>query len=301
MTLGERRVKITIPRRPGRLEPAGRRCQRLRRFRSPMQYDLVATSDELRKLLGCLLLVRHVANRLEACDAAEDGLAVRQRMQRLRCEVFGVRRGGVVVGTAYRDGLRAGPCGEQAVEVCEEQVIDGEASLLDLLRRLHDRRWCYVRREGRIEGFVSRSDLQRHAVRMLLFGLISLFEMQLLDMVQRRYDEQSLAQVLKSGRVAQARHLHTERGKRGEELHLTECLQIADKRDLLLATEDFVERFGFESKKAAHRFFSDVEALRDRLVHAQDLIGGSSWEDVTDTALRLAEFLENYQQGEQAR
>ena len=136
---------------------------------------------------------------------------------------------------------------------------------------------------------------------MLLFGLISLFEMQLLDMVQRRYSEKSLAEVLKSGRVEQARRLHTERGKRGEDLHLTDCLQIADKRDLLLASEDFAERFGFESKKAAHRFFSDVEALRDRLVHAQDLIGGSNWEDVTGTAVRLAEFLESYQRGDEAR
>lgn len=130
------------------------------------------------------------------------------------------------------------------------------------------------------------------AVRMLLFGLLTLLEVRLLKLVERVYDDQSLGRILKPARLAAARRLLAERNKRGEQLRLVDCLQVADKRDLLLARDGFAQRFGFDSKKSAHRFFTQVEALRDRLVHAQDLVAASSWSEVADTARQLVAFLQ---------
>ena len=127
---------------------------------------------------------------------------------------------------------------------------------------------------------------------MLLFGLISLFEMRLLHLVQRNLSESQIAETLNASRLQKARRLHNERKTRGEELHLVDCLQIADKRDLLLAAPHCSTSLGFDSNKKATRFFAKVEALRDRLVHANDLVAGSSWEEVLQVTLELAAFLE---------
>ena len=75
-------------------------------------------------------------------------------------------------------------------------------------------------------------------------------------------------------------------------MHLTDCLQIADKRDLLLSVPHCSTLLGFDSNNKATKFFGKVEAIRDRLVHANDLVAGSSWEEVLQVTLELAEFLE---------
>ncbi|MCO6456434.1 MAG: hypothetical protein J5I93_14130 [Pirellulaceae bacterium] len=168
----------------------------------------------------------------------------------------------------------------------------------DELRRLLDELTLPPHSAGPRETRDKRTD--DLVVRMFLFGLLTLFETRLLELVQHVYDDQSLGRVLKPARLAAARRLLAERGKRGEQLRLVDCLQVADKRDLLLAEEGFAERFGYDSKKSAHRFFTQVEMLRDRLVHAQDLVAASSWEEVAETARQLAEFLRvDERQGEQ--
>jgi hypothetical protein len=260
-----------------------------------MRQDLIRTSEDLRRLLDNLLLTRQVSNHLETCDAAQDGLETLERMHHLDYEVLGVVRAGELIGTVQRDQLGRGDCGRQCQAVSHEMMVDADASLLELLRCLNRRRWMLVRSSQGSMGIVSRRDLQRPAVRMLLFGLVSLFEMQLRDMVNRCYTEAAIAVTLKPGRLSFTQRLLAERHKRGEELTLADCLQIADKRDLLLAARGFTVFFGFATKKAAHRFFTQVEALRDRLVHAQDLVAGSSWDAVTATALQLARFTEHYE------
>lgn len=261
-----------------------------------MAQDDITTSEELRTLLGGLLRTRHISQPLVCCDAADDRQVAMAQMQRHGFTALGVQDQGRVIGSVDSRHLRSGTCGEQAELLGEGDLIDGDTPLLDLFRRLSKRHWLFVRGADGINGFVSRSDLQRAPVRMLLFGLVSLFEMLLVDLVQRNYPEATIAETLNSNRLEQARRRHHERELRGEQLNLVDCLQIADKRDLLLAADGCTRRLGFSSNNAASRFFYGVEELRDRLVHANDLVGGSSWEEVLSTALQLADFLERCSQ-----
>lgn len=248
-------------------------------------------SEELRSLLGGLLRTRHVARVLQSCEAHEESSDVLARMREGGLTVLAVSQAGEIVGTVHRDRLQPGMCGPQADRLSKEQLIEGDEPLLKLLRRLRRRHWLLVTVERRIRGFVSRSDLQRAPVRMLLFGFVSLFEMLLLELVQRNYSDQQIAQALTPNRLRLAQRLHDDRENRGEELALSDCLQIADKRDLLLAADGCSVQLGFDSNKTASRFFYQVEELRDRLVHANDLIAGSNWEEVIDITIQLADFL----------
>ncbi len=247
-------------------------------------------SPELHALLGDWLRTRHLTQPLESIDKDQDTPPLKFPARTL--SVLGVSHRGEVIGSIQVDSFRDNDWQSQVRPLSDDQVIDGNASLLTLIARLARRHWLFVRQSGRIDGFVSRSDLQRPPFRMLLFGLISLFEMRLLHLVQRYYSEAQVAEVLNAGRLQKARRLHDDRKMRGEELHLTDCLQIADKRDLLLSVPHCSTSLGFESNNKATKFFGKVEAIRDRLVHANDLVAGSSWDDVLQVTLELAEFLE---------
>ena len=69
-----------------------------------------------------------------------------------------------------------------------------------------------------MDGFVSRSDLQRSPFRILLFGLISLLEMRMLHLVRKRHSETQAAEALNNSRLQKALRLHNDRKRWGEEL-----------------------------------------------------------------------------------
>jgi len=81
---------------------------------------------------------------------------------------------------------------------------------------------------------------------------------------------------------------------RREEIDVADCLQICDKRDLILKKGGSA-RLGFESKSKANGFFSDAEDLRNRLAHSQDLVLGTSWPAVIDLAIHLYAFLQSFE------
>ena len=240
-------------------------------------------------MLGDWLRTRHLTQPLESIDKDQDAPGLKFLHRTL--SVLGVSHRGEVIGSIQVDALSDNDWQSQFRPLSDDQVIDGDASLLALITRLARRHWLFVRKAGRIDGFVSRSDLQRPPFRMLLFGLISLFEMRLLHLVHRHYSDAKVAEVLNANRLQKARRLHGDRKMRGEELRLTDCLQIADKRDLLLAVPHCSMSLGFDSNKKATKFFGRVEAIRDRLVHANDLVAGSSWDELLQVTLELAEFL----------
>lgn len=245
-------------------------------------------SHELRALLEDWLRTHHLAQPLESIELGDDPPP---ESPRHALSVVGVTDHGKLIGSVRVAALPAEDWRKQVQPLTDQQVISGDAPLLVLLARLIERRWLFVRQDDQIDGFVSRSDLHHAPFRMLLFGLISLFEMRLLYLVRQRYTTTTMASVLSVNRLDKAKRLHQDRRRRGEELDLADCLQIADKRDLLLALPDCLPLLGFRSQKKACHFFGRVESLRDRLVHANDLIGGSNWEEVLATTIELADFL----------
>ena len=90
------------------------------------------------------------------------------------------------------------------------------------------------------------------------------------------------------------RFLLSERRKRREDIDLADCLQISDKRGLLLKVSGFHDHFDFASKAEIAQFLKNAEKLRDRLAHAQDIIVGSSWSEVVHTTKEIEAFLKKY-------
>ena len=83
----------------------------------------------------------------------------------------------------------------------------------------------------------------------------------LLTLVRNQCPEGSLQETLKPNRLTEAQKLYEARKARNEEIDLADCLQICDKRDLILKFVGYGE-LGFESKGKAERLFKEAENLR---------------------------------------
>jgi hypothetical protein len=123
---------------------------------------------------------------------------------------------------------------------------------------------------------------------LLLFGLVTLLEMNLLRLVRLYYPSDSWQKVLKSDRLEAAQKLWRESQERNEATDLLDYLQFCDKRELVLNQAELFDKLGLKSKRSGERFLKSAEHLRNRLAHAQNLVSGSSWQEL----ISLAEGLE---------
>jgi hypothetical protein len=141
---------------------------------------------------------------------------------------------------------------------------------------------------NQVTGIITCGDLQKAPARMLLFGLVTLLEMNLLRLVRLYYPQDSWQKVLKPERLQVAQRLWRESQERNEATDLLDYLQFCDKRELVLNQPELLEQLELKSKRFGERFLKSAEQLRNRLAHAQNLVSGSSWTDL----ISLAEAME---------
>jgi len=166
----------------------------------------------------------------------------------------------------------------------EVQVQFDEASpLLDALVGLERSSQIFVTVMGQVWGIVTRGDLQKAPIRMWLFAVLSLVEMQFLRLIRASFPRDSWKSLISPKRVKAAQRLFHERQGRNEAIGLADCLQFADKRTIISKTHDLRSALGFRSCKKAEKALKELEDLRNDLAHAQDIVTGR-WPKLVELA-----------------
>jgi hypothetical protein len=246
---------------------------------------------DLHRSLDDSLLVRHIAVPLETCKISDDAKAVQRSMEQQNFDVQGATENGVIRGFVRRQDLNTGKCQGALKPFSPADIIASTTPLVDLLPVLRVRPYLFILDRTKLTSLVTRSDLQKSPVRMLLFGLVSLLEMYLLTMVRMCYSGDSFSGRLSPAREAKAKALFANRTQADEEIDLVDCLKLADKYHLLLKVPGFADFFKLGEAREATKKFKKMEALRDKLAHGQDLTTGPRWEDVLAVASDLDAFL----------
>ncbi|MFB2922181.1 MULTISPECIES: CBS domain-containing protein [Aerosakkonema] len=254
--------------------------------------QLKSTSADLRSLFEDSITVKYVAEPLKSVLATQSAPVVRQWMESLNFDVLGVEDNGIICGYIDRQSLADGLCGDYQRIFHPSELIAASTPLIELLRILRYKTKVFVLDRDRVSGIVTRGDLQKAPVRMLLFGLVTLLEMQILRLVRIYYPNDSWQPFVKSDRVALAKKLWHDRQAKNEAMNLTDYLQFSDKRELILAKTEIVDRLGLKSKRAGERFLKSAEALRNKLAHAQDLVNDSSWPELIELAAEIETLLQ---------
>ena len=249
--------------------------------------------SDLHDSLDDSLLVRHIAVPLESCAGNDDAKTVRSRMEEKNFDMLGVTENGNLRGYVRRQDLKTGKCRDYLKSFNATEIIASTTPLIELLPLLRFKAHVFVLDRTTLAHLVTRADLQKSPVRMLLFGLVSLLEMYFLEMIRICYPGDSFQEKLTPGRLEKAQRLLAAKIGQDEDIDLASCLTMTDKRDLLLQVNRFLDYFSLGDGRQASKSFKEMERLRDRLAHGQDLISGTGWDAVLAVAAELEAFLRN--------
>lgn len=258
--------------------------------RSPELKTITVPAEALR-VFERAFSARDIAEPLLSFDRESDANQAGHAMAEAAVEIAGIRHNGLVRGYVEAGSLTIGPCGDVEREIDPGQIVQAAASLTDVIEILTHHDFCFVREMGTAVGVIARADIQKPAVRMWLFGIITVAESEFAERVRQKWPNDGWTSILATGRVEKARQLLAERLRRKEKCELIDCLQLSDKLDLLVSDAAGLEALGFSSIGAAKRASKQVESLRNSLAHSQDFVH-QDWPQVVRLARRIGQLVQ---------
>ena len=203
--------------------------------------------------------------------------------------VASIRIKGTVQGYIRLLDLRPGECADVLRHFTTDQVISGDSTLSDVVHVLTRHDFCFVTKLGEVIGVICRDDINKPVVRMWLFGLITIIEMRIVQIIQERFPHDSWQSSISADRLKKAQEMQAERQRRNQHCSLIDCLQLSDKGRIIVEHPGLRESFGLDSKASAKRIIKSVESLRNNLAHAQDIVA-HDWAQIARLAQRMEEF-----------
>ncbi|MGF1526930.1 MAG: hypothetical protein ACFCBW_09075 [Candidatus Competibacterales bacterium] len=234
-----------------------------------------------------------VAEPLASFDADTDARKVQTFMAAREFDLVGVRVDGLVCGYVRREELGDGVCGDVLREFTpEDDLVSDTGSLIEVVQSLSINRQCFITTLDAVIAIVTLDDLEKPPMRMFLFGLITLSEMLITEVIRCRYPNDCWQSRLSEQRLAKAQELQKERMRRGQTPDLIDCLQYGDKGWILSYDEAVCGALGWESRNEARKVIRELETLRNNLAHVQEIIP-SGWKRIVIACNRLDDNLKN--------
>jgi len=249
-----------------------------------------SSPHHLRRTLEESLLVRHIAAPLESRQGGREAAEVRAYMDERNFDVMALQNCERTTHYVCREELGEGKCQDFARQIEATQIVSSATPLVDLRPgssvRAGGSQTGKHRHEGGPSGVASQDaplragQPSRHVSAASGAATLSRNE--------------SFRETLKPQRLEEAQRLYEKRMSMNQEIDLADCLQICDKRDLILRKVTCAA-LGFGSKRRALKFFEDAEDLRNNLAHSQDLVLGSSWTEVIELTIGINAFLQRFE------
>lgn len=242
-----------------------------------------------RRMFTELFTAGDIAEPLLSFDAGQSCKDAKRVLDLHKQDVASVRINGTVQGYVRRTDLTDAECTDQIRHFTIDQIVSGNTALSDVVHVLTRHDFCFVSLLGEVTGIIQRDDINKPMVRMWLFGLVTMVEMMLVQLIEQYYPNESWQASVAEGRLVKAKTFQAERLRRNQHCTLIECLQFSDKGQILLGHPHAMERLGYESKSTAKRAIRDLESLRNNLSHAQDIVT-HDWAQIARLAQRMEEI-----------
>lgn len=237
------------------------------------------------------LAARHIAEPLISFDSNIEPGEILEAMTAARVEVAGLHTKGVVCGFLEISSLPEGRCEENGRAFAPGQVVTSRSSLTEVIEVLMRYDRCFVSVLGNVVGVISRSDLHKPAMRMWLFGIITVAELEFTERIRQKWPHDSWVGLLSQQRIEKAKQLRTERRGGNGEIQLLDCLQLSDKLEILMSDSSEFKVLGISSSRAARKASRQFESLRNSLAHAQEF-ADQDWPQVVRLARRIHKIVE---------
>lgn len=236
--------------------------------------------------------ISSIAEVLVCVDVNDTWSRAVQVMKKNHFDVVGVREHGQAIGyvsldaaTRESESRPAGSIGH-CTERLEKLAVDSSLSLLETLHGLSSSQRLFVRKDRthHVDRIVTRADLQKAPVRMLVFGYITLLEIHLTDRIRETFPRDTWQ--LELGGCLQARKSEKKeclrRESEGEDGELLDCLDFSRKEDIIAGTPRLA-RECTPPHMEGEVLLSQVHSLRNALAHGRSLANRErQWADVAE-------------------
>lgn len=239
--------------------------------------------EDFNAVLGDRILAKDICEPLRCCPADAPAAAIAAELRARDFDIAGVREqeDSPVIGLVRGASLIEGSVRDHVEKIELTDVVEATVTVRALLDVLKLRPFVFVKVGGSTDAILTRADLNKPMVRVYLFGLISLLEIHMGFWIDLAYADQAWEPVLTRGRLDAAKRMQNLRADEGQKADLLQCLQLCDKRTLVVESATLIDQLGLGPKQASCNFLVAVEHLRNSLAHSQyDLTAGGSWEQV---------------------
>ncbi|PAU95395.1 hypothetical protein CK503_04150 [Aliifodinibius salipaludis] len=249
--------------------------------------------SEIRNLFEEGITAKAILEPLKSCPMDADSQEMYKRLEKLDFDVAGVKENkeSRVAGFIYKNDLKDSDLvGDAIIDLTPNFLIGSATPLAEIFEILKTKDFIFVLVGQQVQGIITRADLNKPPVRIYLFGLISLFEMHLTFWIHEEYKTEDWKKSLNKNRLKKAKHIQKLRKERNEEVGLLHCLQLCDKRDLVLQNDAVRKILNLDDLDTSKNNLEEIEQLRNSLAHSQvDIANGLEWDQV----FKLVPFMEN--------
>lgn len=237
-----------------------------------MPWDNTTTS-RLRRVFLEGFTAMDIAEPLVSFDGEADARTVRDFMRKRDYDLVGLRQNGVPCGYVRQADLDTGNCCEYLQPFLPEvDLVADSASLVEVVNCLAINERCFVTILDQVGAIITLNDLEKPPMRMFLFGMITITEMLITEILRHRYKDNSWQKLLSETRLEKAKALQAERLRRGQQVDLLDCLQFGDKGWIVSYDEELRQAMGQKSRTEARKAVKEFETLRNNLAHTQQII-----------------------------
>jgi len=252
------------------------------------------TFEEIQNIFINNITTRYIYEPLACCSINDNPVEVKRTLKKRDFDLLGViNNEQQKIGFIEKDKLIHDEISKSVTEFHLDYVISESTPLSELFKILKTKNSVFVLNGDEINGIVTRADINKPVVRIYLFGVISLFEMNLNYWIKAFYGNNEWQGCIKENRIEAANKILKERKGDNLDLELLECLQFCDKREILRKSNGFLEKFKFDSKAKFERLLKNVEKIRNELAHSQNsIIDNLKWDDFVSCIQHMQLFLE---------
>lgn len=209
-------------------------------------------------------------------------------------DVIGFQENGKVTGFINKNTLGETTTCIESVKTFEiHDLITPTTDIRDCLKLLQHRNYLFIIDQSQVTGIITAADRQKPAVRMMLFGTITIFESQLASLIDLKYPEHTWGELINELRLKNARNYYNELLKKNLDINLINCTQICDKTDIVLKDDKLLNSLTRLSKTEARKLFKRAQNLRNDLAHAQSLQNWFENEDLLSLINQIRKISSN--------
>ena len=246
----------------------------------------ISSSARLLNLFREGFNVIDLAQPLLSVEASSSRADARALIEHENLPCLGIRRNGRISGYVLPEDVSADGDLQEITNFQPDQIFDDSANLHELFEPLSKHSLVFVKVLGEVACVITRNDLEKPPMRMWLFGIITLLEINTTWAVEQLYPKNAWIKMISDARLEKAKIMQAERTRRNQPAELLSCLQFSDKLGILLKEKHHREVLQIDSLRKVKNTLKKLESIRNNLAHSQPIVE-DNWETIKTLSSQL--------------